>query len=355
MAKIPEELQKMMLKKAGADVPDMSVSLDEIDGFGNIDDQKEMLLDVAKYGRMLKERITFINHSLTTVIPFTRENLYLICAYSGNGKSTVAANISYPLWQEDKKILIISNEESKQDVLFRISCLHLGLNFNDYKKGRMDVATIKTVMSLFPVISKYVKIKDVNYRDGFTTKSEGVKALLTAVQDADYSCVLIDYYQLIKYSTEDKSLDSYRVLDDLRIWLGQYIKRANLPVVLFAQLHSIGKRNNKDLDSRVKDCPTIIEPSTVVLEVIPDFENLASNFVIHKDRFGMAGKQIMCGFDKGRFIDGEAYEKAKLARLLGKEEEQEEETDASDQHEKVPDMQGGPEERQSTLASGCGD
>jgi len=278
-------------------------------------------------------------------------NLYFICAYFCNGKSTVAANISYPLWQQGKKILIISNEESKQDVLFRISCLHLGLNFNDYKKGRMDITTIKSVIALFPVISGFVKIKDVNYRDGFTTKSEGVNNLLETIKDADYSCVMIDYYQLIKYSSADKSADSYRVLDDLRIWLGQYIKRANLPVVLFAQLHSIGKRNNKDLDSRIKDCPVIYEPSTVVIEVIPNFDEMSSDFIIHKDRFGLAGKHIMCGFEKGRFIDGEAFEQAKIDRLLNKNEEQEE---TDDKHEKVPDLQGGSEERQSPLAPGCG-
>jgi len=124
-------------------------------------------------------------------------------------------------------------------------------------------------------------------------------------------------------STTVSNASDYKILDDLRIWLGLYIKRANLPVVIFAQLHSIGKRANKDLDSRIKDCPTIYEPATVVLEIIPCFNDLTSNFIIHKDRFGMAGTQIECGYEKGKFIDGAAFEKAKLDRLLGKTNQEE--------------------------------
>jgi hypothetical protein len=71
---------------------------------------------------------------------------------------------------------------------------------------------------------------------------------------------------------------------------------------VFAQLHSLGKRNNKDLDSRIKDGPTIYETATVVLEIVPDFENHTSLIMIHKDRFGCSGQKVVCGFDKGRYI-----------------------------------------------------
>lgn len=332
MAKIPEQIQKALLSKAGEDPSDFEVSLNEIESFGNSESLKEMVTDVNKYRQMLKERITFINPSLTTVVPFTRENLYLICAYSGNGKSTIAANISYPLWQQQKKILVISNEESKQDVIFRIACLHLGENFNEYKKGRMPLTTIKKIMNLFPAITQWVKVIDVNYKDGLTTKAEGIENLLEAVRNKDFSCVMIDYYQLAKYSARDPSANPYTVLDKLRIFFGKYIKNSNIPIVVFAQLHSMGKRNNKDLDSRIKDCPAVYEPSTVVIEVVPDFENQTSDFKIHKDRFGAAGFRVSCGFDKGKFVDMDedfvaALDKRKMDDIEGKTEKQEESPD----------------------------
>jgi hypothetical protein len=113
---------------------------------------------------------------------------------------------------------------------------------------------------------------------------------------------MIDYYQLITKTIKNPSASSYEALNGLRMWFGKYIKNSNIPIVLFAQLHSIGKRNNKDLDSRIKDCPAVYEPSTVVIEVIPDFNLKTSKFLIHKDRFGAAGHQIECAFDRGRFI-----------------------------------------------------
>lgn len=283
-------------------VIDVSVSFNDIDTFGNVESIKEMYQDIASYNRMIGERITFVNQALTNMVPFTRENLYLICAYTGSGKSTIAANISHPLWKEGKKTLVIANEEAKQDVLYRIACLELGYNFNDYKKGTMPLPLQKECIKLFPEISRFVKVLDVNYKDGLTTKLEGVKNALEAVKTEDYSAVMIDYFQLIRYSVVDSSKSTYSVLDDLRIYLGQYIKKSNIPVVLFAQLHSMGKRNNVELDSRIKECPGILEPSTVVIEVVPNFEQKTATFIIKKDRFGMQGQAVDCAFDKGRFV-----------------------------------------------------
>jgi len=330
--RLNDDMIKAILGKGKPDA-DLSVSLDEVDSFGNMDSVKEMFVDIGKYDQMLRERMVFINTALTAAIPFTRENLYLICAYTGNGKSTVAANISYPLWKQGKKILVLSNEEGKQDVLFRIGCLELGLNFNDYKKGLMSAEQKKQVMVLFPEIGKCVKVLDIGFKGGLTTKLEGIKNALEAVRNQDYSCAMIDYYQLIQYSVEDKTRSRYDVLNDLRIWFGQYIKTSNIPIVVFAQLHSIGKRNNKDLDSRVKECPAILEPSTVVLEVIPNFDDSTSEFVLHKDRFGLAGHRIMCGFEKGRYINLNEDHKRRLAEkkldelqlITGEDEDDEQE------------------------------
>ena len=300
MAKLTDEFVNTQLGVLPPNADD-DISLDEINSFGDMESMREVFKNIGAYNKMIKEKITFINADITACIPFTRENLYLMGAYSGHGKSTVAANVSYPLWKEKKKSLIISNEEPKQDVLMRIACLELGYNFNDYKKGRMPAAIQRELVVLFPDISKYVKIIDVNYKDGFTTKVQCIKNALTKVQNEDFSCAMIDYFQLIKYDTTKPGASNYEVLDHLRVWMGRYIKNSNIPIVLFAQLHSSEKRG-KSLDGRIKDCPTIIEPATVVIEVAPDFENQTTSFIIHKDRFGMEGARIICDFHKGRFI-----------------------------------------------------
>jgi len=331
---------------------DVDISLDELESFGDKDSIEKMFKSIKNYNEMLEEKITFVNQDLTDAIPFTKENLYLLCAYSGSGKSTVAANVSHPLWKQGKKSLVISNEESEQDVMFRIASLELGYNFNEYKKGRMPKAQQKQCMILFPDIAKFVKVVDVNFKDGFTTKVEGVKKILEMVEDHDYSCAMIDYYQLIKTSIKNPQAGSYDVLNNFRIWLGQYIKRANIPIVVFAQLHSLGKRNNKDLDNRIKHCPDIYEPSTVVVEIVPNFEEHTSDFIIHKDRFGFAGMKITCGFDRGKFVtlDRGALEKIQQQKIdiiedkVGIADGQEDnlskgsKDDTTDKHTQVPDL-----------------
>ena len=306
-----EQIQQAMLKdnvkrNAGyhTDLPaEFNVSLEDIEAFGNKDSLREMLVDIGKYNRMLEQRITLINDSMTAAIPFTRENLYLFCAFTGFGKSTVAANISHPLWKQGKKILVISNEESQQDILFRIACLETGQSFNAYKKGEMSVEEQKKAIMLFPEISKHVKVIDVNYNNGLTTKVEGVMTILEAVKKEDnYSCVMIDYYQLIKFSHRDPSKSTYDNLNNLRVWLGQFIKSSSMPIVLFAQLYSISKRGGaKDIDARLKECSSIVEPATVIIEIIPNFENRTTDFIVVKDRFGRTGRKVVCGFENGRY------------------------------------------------------
>lgn len=316
----PEQMREQLKLSGKAQSNEVNVSLEEIESFGNKESMREMLTDISKYKKMLAERITLINDELSATIPFTRENFYLFCAYTGSGKSTVAANITYPLWKQKKKTLVISNEESKHDILFRIACLDLGLNFNDFKKGLMPNDDVMRVVALFPEISDYVKVLDVTYQDGLTTKVEGIKKALEAVKKEDsYSCVLIDYFQLIKYSIKDARKTAYENLNDLRVWIGQYIKGSTMPVVMFAQLYSVSKKGGaKDIDTRIKDCSAIVEPATVIIEVVPNFDSQTSDFIIHKDRFGRAGNKITCGFERGRYImvtPEEVVEREQRAKL----------------------------------------
>lgn len=274
----------------------------DVDEFGGKESVLKAWHEVNSYNQMLEEKNTLINDSMTKAFPFTKQNLYLFCAYTGSGKSTVAANIAYPLWQEGKKVMYISNEEPYQDVIFRIAALHKGYSFNDWKRGKMSKEKQLECMKLFPSIMNYINVKDLLWKDGLTTKLEGVKALLEFTKAKDYSCVVIDYYQLVKDSTNDKSKTRYDVLNDFRLWLGRYIKDCDIPVCLFVQLHSIGKRGGvKDIDHRIKECPAVIEPASVIIEIAPNYDNYTSDFIIHKDRFDRAGVKITLPLDNGRF------------------------------------------------------
>ena len=231
------------------------------------------------------------------------DHRFLLGDFTVVHNSSCAANITYPLWQEGKRVLVISNEESKQDVYLRIACLHLGHDFNSYKKGNLPLTELLEAVKLFEDISKYVHVFDIGEKDGASSKLEGIKEILEAAKDENYSCILIDYWQNIRASIESPDKGKFAVLDELRSYFMEYIKVNPIPLVVFAQLHSIGKRQNKDLDSRIKDAPTIYEAATVVLEMVADFKKRVTHFAIKKDRFGLQGFKITLGYDRGRFVE----------------------------------------------------
>jgi len=268
----------------------------------------EAILDMKKriisYNQMLREKITFINDELTNSIPFTKENLYLIAANSGAGKSSAAANIAYPLWRQGKKILIVSTEEPAEDIYFRIGCLHYGVSFNSYKKGLMPIDGQSRIVSLFSEMKKYVFVVDVRTKDGAVFNADWVQKTMQTIRNSNYSCVMIDYFQLIKHDRAHPSLKTYEVLNNFRIFLMQYIKSCSMPVVLFAQLHSLSKRPGKEIDNRIKECPTIVEAATIIIEVVPNYKSEHSDFIIHKSRFDgtIVGKTFRMGFKEGKYV-----------------------------------------------------
>lgn len=339
MSKIPQTEQDAILAKAGIGSGEklkaMNASVDEMRNFGSKDAVKRMVADMARHSRHLRERLTLINDSLTKAIPLTRENLYLFCAYTGSGKSTIAANISRPLWKQGKKVLVISNEEKKTDIVMRIACMEVGADFKDYKNDTMSPEQKLACVSHMLSIEKHVNIFDVE--DPRVHRIEGVKNLLEAAKLEDYSCILIDYFQLVKYSETDLRKEPYNVLMQFKDYLGPYAKASNAPIVLFVQLHSLSKRPAKgtELDNRIKECSFILEPASVVIEVIPNFKYKTTSFAICKDRFfGRSGKKIVCPFVDGQYMEAfanklalvEYQAKCKLDKIT-KEEDMEDISD----------------------------
>src|ERR1017187_6160670 len=91
--------------------------------------------DLAKQSQIIRhaqsENLPFVTPNLTELVPLTYPNLITIGANSGSGKTTTAANITFQLYKNQKRVLILSNEELTLDVLDRISCLELGYNINE--------------------------------------------------------------------------------------------------------------------------------------------------------------------------------------------------------------------------------
>jgi hypothetical protein len=308
MANIPQAEQDTLLRKAGmgtaSQMKSMEVSLDEMRQLGDPEVLIEVVHSIARHNKALKDRAILINESLTRAIPLVRENLYIFAAYTGSGKSSTAANITFPLWQQGKKVLIISNEETRSDVLSRVACLASSTDFKKVKQGEITKEQQAAYIKHLDSINNLVRVFDAN--DPRTGKYEGVVNILEAARNEDYACILIDYFQLIKYSEADTRKEPYQVLMNLKDYLGKYVKGSNSPVVLFVQLWSLSKRPSKgtELDARLKECSSIQDPASVIIEIVPNFDDEVSDFLICKDRFfGRKGQKLTCPYSKGRFLD----------------------------------------------------
>ena len=345
MAKLTQEQMDTVLKHAGLgtskQMAAMTASTDEMRNFGNLDDMRDIVSAIARHNRMLKERLTLINPSLTKAIPLVRENLYLFAAYTGSGKSSTAANISYPLWKQGKKVLIISNEETQKDVVSRIACLETGINFQSVIRGDISKMEEMSYVAHIPSIKQHVIVIDAE--DPRTTRIEGIKSLLEAAKNENFACIIIDYFQLIKYSEEYPNKEPYKVMMEFKDYLNAYIKTANAPVVMFAQLWSTSKRPAKDteLDSRLKECASIQDGASVVVEIVPNFKESTTDFLICKDRFfGRKGDKLTCPYQKGRFLD--TVDMVDLARAIAqvKLDKLAKELEPDDKHKEMPHLQG---------------
>lgn len=341
MSKLTQEQMDIILKQAGMatskQMETMSASVDEMRNFGNAEDLQKIISDIARHNRMLKERLTLINDSLTRAIPLVRENLYLFAAYTGSGKSSTAANISYPLWKQGKKVLVISNEETQKDVISRIACLEVGLNFQNVIRGEITKMEEMAYIAQIPSIKRHVIV--VSSDDPRTTRIEGMKNILEAAKNEDFAAIIIDYFQLIKYSEQNPNKEPYKVMMEFKDYLNSYVKTSNAPVIMFAQLWSLSKRPSKDteLDSRLKECSSIQDGASVVVEIVPNFKESTTDFLICKDRFfGRRGDKLTCQYSKGRFLNvvsdtelAKAIAQVKLDRLVN-----------DDQYKEMPDLQG---------------
>jgi replicative DNA helicase len=308
MSKFSEQQMDFILKQAGVgtstQMKAMEATVDEMRNFGNSDDLKEIVAAIARHNKILKDRFTLINDSLTKAIPLARENLYLFAAYTGSGKSSTAANISYPLWKQGKKVLIISNEETQTDIVSRIACLEAGINFQNVKRGEVTKMEELAYIAHIPDVKRHIIA--ISADDPRTTRLEGMKNLLDAAKQEDFAAIIIDYFQLIKYSEQYPNKEPYKVMMEFKDYLNAYVKTSNAPVIMFAQLWSLSKRPAKgtELDSRLKECASIQDGASVVVEIVPNFQESTTDFLICKDRFfGRKGDKLTCAYSKGRYLD----------------------------------------------------
>lgn len=267
---------------------------------------KKVQEDNEKYIMAAKNKMPFIHNDFMNVVPYFARNLILIGANSGEGKSTSAANIILSTMLHNRKVLVITNEETEPDIYNRITCLIKGWAYSNHDKFTDEQR--KAFNDYMPQLSKWVKVVDDTFGggSGVTTTLEGVTGVLESLvrDDIQYDAVVIDFLQNISHSRENPRAPKWEVLERLMEYLNTYKSRYPAPIVMLAQLYNTSDKN-KSFEERIRGFKGLMVPMTCVLEIRPDKKSYKSEWIVHKSRWadGMVSQGFVTGWYKGRYVN----------------------------------------------------
>lgn len=254
----------------------------------------------ALRSKMLENRVPFIHPEFDTDF-FLCQGMTIVCAMSGQSKSTTCANIitGFINHTPGKQIVVITNEEGPDAVIDRVSCLLHDQNYIDLYKGRMPQHTRELIERTSIDLSSYIEVVDDPSWDMGCL--EDVQSVLEHAAKSGVSLVILDYLQTVTYSRELPHLESFQISKKLGLYLKDYGKRVGIPVVVFAQLSP--PREKAAVQDRIQNDKTIYNHAFNVIEVKPDFNTHITEFTIHKGRFELKqGKKILMQYKYGKYL-----------------------------------------------------
>lgn len=288
--------------------------------------------DNDDYMEAAKNPMEFICDSFNDKVPFFRKNLILLGAKTGEGKSTAVANLAFAaVAGRDKRtgrtlrVLVITNEEKREDFYNRITSLAKGWHYTNHSKFTDEQR--KEFSRMIPILgsSGRLTVIDNNHggSHGVTTTIEGIESMFASLIEhkEKYDVVLLDYYQNIISSKLNPGLDQYKVQERVSRALDNFKNNYPAPIVVMAQLKSQSEKNQEPFQIRLMGSKSIMVPATVAFEMIVDRENLRTKWVCHKSRYTESvGKDFWTGYEKGRFVTytNEFIEKTQ-AQIMEKE------------------------------------
>ncbi len=309
-------------------------------GFGKLSDEEisQLLDDNASYLEAAKNPIPFICSEFDSIVPFFRKNLILLMAPTGAGKSTAVCNIAYtallkqnPITKQGYKILIITNEEAPEDLMNRLTCFSKGWRYSNHDQFNDEQRT--EFARFISVFAKKGNVRVVGDRvgnvDGWSTSVEGIVQIFdNLMRDGEhYDLVLIDYFQNIVRSREKPDLNEYEAQ---RLLANEFDRIKNIfPGVIVVMGQGDPLKDPDDTtpyNLRWKGSKLILTKSTFICEIIPEHKLMRSKWKIHKSRFTDAiGKEVITGFDKGRFVPYSVDFQRKIAKAVADNLEREKE------------------------------
>lgn len=141
---------------------------------------------------------------------------------------------------------------------------------------------------------------------GWTHSVEGIQNIFTnLLRDGNiYDVVIIDYFQNIRYSKNDPSLDEYECQRRVSGFLDEMKITYPAPIVVMAQMKRlVDDDDTTPYNIRFKGSKLITDKATFICEVTPERDYLRSKWRVWKSRFTTAvGEHLYTGYDRGKYV-----------------------------------------------------
>lgn len=294
---INSKYDSIVRAKRQAEILDgMDLDVDATEYRNTIIERNTEYLDNAKNGGI------FLDESFHSYVPYFAKNLILIGAKSGNGKSTIAANLAYNAIINNQRALIITNEEAEEDFYNRTICLLKGWHYTNHDQFT-DEQKKTFNLGISALSQKMMVISDVwKDRPGTTTTLEGIIATFEAIKKSKqkYDVIVVDYYQGLSQSILNPAMSDWQVQQEFATYLNGFVKSyPHAPVIVLSQL----KEGDETFKNKIEGRKVIFNRCTCAIEIKPNFDLRCSEFHFHKARHNQAvGKHIKMGYDKGMFV-----------------------------------------------------
>jgi replicative DNA helicase len=276
----------------------------------------DMINSNDEYMENAKKRMFFIAKEFDRVVPWFPRNIVLIGAKTGEGKSTCTANIAFHTLRQQKKVLILTNEEKNTDIYNRITCLIKGwayTNHNEFTDEQKETFrhNIKVLSQFVDVIEDTMPMQDpdtgeVTTISGVTTTFEGITGVLEGLinNGIHYDAIIVDYVQKVSMVESNPKASVWEASAKFMHWLDGFKNRYSAPIAVMSQLHS-DKENKKDFQERIKGLKAIMDHCTCAMEMRSNPKEYQTEFVMHKNRWHgdkTNGQGTLLGWHRGKFV-----------------------------------------------------
>nr|ARW60687.1 Replication helicase subunit [Polysiphonia sp.] len=241
------------------------VNIKEIISKKLIEIKYSQIYSINKIKRITIKSGFFELDNIITSLP--KSNLIIIAGRPSIGKTSLAINIAYNVFfYQNSSLLIFSLEMSKDEVFNKLISIASEININNKTINKLNKEQWKKISKICnKLLNNNIYINDtnnidINYLDSVTT---------TIKKDENINLVIIDYLQLIEFSSEkQKKYSRSQELGYITRKLKLIAQFLELPVIVISQLNrNIEIRSNKEpLLSDLKESGCIKSKNNITIK-----------------------------------------------------------------------------------------